>query len=257
MKKLFLFMSILALLVGCKSTSNEKESVVKTVDNPRTSLDWSGAYAGTLPCADCAGIDFSLILSSDNTYALSRTYLKNPEQSIKSEGSFEWDNSDSKITLKGMDEKEGSFIFKIGENKLVYLDQQGKEITGELADRYILTKLDDAILNKYWKLVELMGNPVNTPEGAKEPFMTLKTDGRVHGNFGCNTFNGSYALRIGNRISFSQMASTMMMCLNMETESKFSEVLSIADNYSIDGDNLTLNRARMAPLARFVAVEQE
>ena len=40
----------------------------------------------------------------------------------------------------------------------------------------------------------------------------------------------------------------------MEVEQAFYEALGTADNYSIAGDHLTLNRARMAPLARLEAV---
>jgi heat shock protein HslJ len=40
----------------------------------------------------------------------------------------------------------------------------------------------------------------------------------------------------------------------METEQAFNEVLGMVDNYSLNGEQLTLNRARMAPLARFEAV---
>jgi heat shock protein HslJ len=40
----------------------------------------------------------------------------------------------------------------------------------------------------------------------------------------------------------------------MELETQFLKVLEMADNYTIAGDNLVLNRARMAPLARFKSV---
>jgi heat shock protein HslJ len=40
----------------------------------------------------------------------------------------------------------------------------------------------------------------------------------------------------------------------MEVETAFHDVLKMVDNYSLSGDRLTLNRARMAPLARFEAV---
>ena len=42
----------------------------------------------------------------------------------------------------------------------------------------------------------------------------------------------------------------------MDVENAFHEALRTADNYSLDGDRLTLNRARMAPLARFEAVKK-
>lgn len=251
MKKIVLLMSVIALMVSCKSGSEQGS----TVDNSRDSLDWAGTYIGTLPCADCEGIDYSLLINSDGTYQLTRTYLVTPEANYSSNGTFAWNDKGSEITLNGM-ENEGKFIFKVGENKLTYLDQDGKEITGDLAKNYILEKVDLTKLAKKWRLVELMGNPIVTPEGAKEPFLELKEDGKAHGNFGCNSFHGSYTVRLGDRIHFSQMASTMMMCLNMETEQKFSEVLRMTDNYNLVDNKLVLNRARMAPLARFEAMEE-
>ena len=111
------------------------------------------------------------------------------------------------------------------------------------------------IVEKYWKLTELFGEPVITSEGGREAYMMLKKeDSRVTGNSGCNTFNGSFTMKPGNMISFSKTISTMMMCVNMDVESKLYQALEMADNYYSDGDKLVLNKARMAPLARFEAV---
>jgi heat shock protein HslJ len=45
-----------------------------------------------------------------------------------------------------------------------------------------------------------------------------------------------------------------MACGNMEKETIFMELLQKADNYSIKGNVLSLNKGRMAPLAKFEAV---
>ena len=114
---------------------------------------------------------------------------------------------------------------------------------------------DKDLVEKYWKLTELFGEPVVTPEGGKDAHLIFKIENnRVTGSGGCNTLNGSYTLMPGNRISFSQMISTMMMCANMDVEMKLSQVLGMTDNYLVSGDKLVLNKARMAPLARFEAV---
>ncbi|GHT38731.1 hypothetical protein FACS189437_00240 [Bacteroidia bacterium] len=111
------------------------------------------------------------------------------------------------------------------------------------------------LTNRYWKLVELMGEPVVYPEGAaNEAYISFKEDGSVHGNLGCNTFNGIYTLQDGSRIRFSQMVNTLKMCVDMDVETKLSEVLKRADNYNLNGNRLILNRARMAPLAVFEVV---
>lgn len=41
-----------------------------------------------------------------------------------------------------------------------------------------------------------------------------------------------------------------------DLEQKFIQVLDQADNLSTDGETLSLNKARMAPLARFQAVKE-
>ena len=122
-----------------------------------------------------------------------------------------------------------------------------------------VTKQTDGITEKYWKLIEINGKPVVwSDETEREAFIILKDeDSRVTGNGGCNTLSGSYEIdRAANRIKFSQMASTMMACLNMEVENELKRALEMADNYSLsaDGKYLSLNRARMAPLARFEVV---
>lgn len=108
----------------------------------------------------------------------------------------------------------------------------------------------------YWKLIELNGQPVAMAENqSREQHMILQSgDGTVKGHGGCNGFGGNYELKPGDRIKFSKIVSTMMACDNTETENRFFKVLETADNYNLVNDTLVLNKARMAPLARFKAV---
>ena len=114
-----------------------------------------------------------------------------------------------------------------------------------------------SITGKYWKLIEINGKPVVLDESMSNgPFIILRDeDRRVNGSGGCNTITGSYEINEGNRIRFSQMATSMKACLNMEVEDALKKALDMADNYTLseDGKYLSLNRARMAPLARFEA----
>ena len=111
------------------------------------------------------------------------------------------------------------------------------------------------MVETYWKLTELMGKPVNPPAGVREIHIVLKKqDGRFQGFAGCNNIMGSYELKDENFIGFKGIASTKMACPDMTIENQLMEVLGRVDNYSILGDKLSLNKARMAPLARFKAV---
>ena len=115
----------------------------------------------------------------------------------------------------------------------------------------------EPIVEKYWKLKTLEGKEVSMSENQeKEVYFMLKTENnRVQGFAGCNTLMGSYTLEKGNRIRFSQMATTMMACPDVDfKENEFLKVFELADNYTIKDDVLSLNVGRRAPLAVFEAV---
>ncbi|WPP51367.1 copper resistance protein NlpE N-terminal domain-containing protein [Catalinimonas niigatensis] len=259
----FLFLVISACQPPTKSDNTE--DIAASTHNNANALDWSGSYIGTLPCADCAGIETRLTLHEDLSYLIQTTYLGKEDNAFEQEGSFSWNADGNTITLSKM--VDGPRQYFVGENTLTQLDQEGNRITGDLAQKYVLIKttaskgevsLDRSITDTRWKLVELMGQQVDITVNNKEPFIMLSSaDKRVQGNGGCNTIAGIYTFKEGNRVTFSQMISTRMACPNMEIESQLLNALETADNYSLNGNQLTLNKARMAPLARFEAVLSE
>ncbi len=118
------------------------------------------------------------------------------------------------------------------------------------------TVTSDVITDKKWKLIELSGSPVADEINGKQPFILLHTaDNRYSAMAGCNGLGGTFTLPGNNRIKFSQGMSTMMACEHMDIETGLNKALLIADNYTVSGNILSLNKARMAPLARFEAVE--
>lgn len=260
MKNLFLAGLLLICITGlffCKSsTSAPKSTTPASPDNSRTSLDWDGIYYGVLPCADCPGIQTTLYLNKDLSYRLKEKYLDRADSAREYTGKFSWNSAGNSITLGGLDNNSRPASYFVGENTLTQLDRQGNKITGEMADRYILSKESYALQEKYWKLTELYGKPVTVDSTfRKEPHIIFKNaDQRFNGHGGCNGFSGTYELRSGNRISISNAVSTQMACPNMDIETQFLKALQAADNFNVAGAQLVLNKARMAPLARFKTV---
>lgn len=109
-------------------------------DNSQTSVDWAGTYFNVLPCASCEGIETWLTLYPNGKFELKTNYLGlNDAREEIFTGPFEWDESGSFVQLNGLI-GDASGKYKVGENRVWHLDQEGKEIGGELADRYILYK---------------------------------------------------------------------------------------------------------------------
>lgn len=245
--------AVAALLTGGCTTggTSTDASTPDRAHNARNSLDWAGVYRGVLPCADCEGIETIVALQRDGTYRSQSRYLGKGDAVFSDTGRFTWNEAGDTVTMAG--ERPAKYF--VGENRLIRLALDGTRVTGPLAKHYVLARITDGVTEKYWKLTELNGRPVSGMK--REPYLILRADGRrVSGFGGCNSFTGAYEIdEATSRIRFRDIAATMMACASgMEVEKDFHRVLRAADNYSLNGDRLTLNRARMAPLARFEAV---
>jgi copper homeostasis protein (lipoprotein) len=283
MKSVTVLFAIGWLLTGCSNGSENENADSKKINKDSStissdsatvstdhhtsanSIDWFGTYRGILPCADCEGIETEIILNKDKTYTLKTKYLGKANKPLEEKGNFSWNDAGNTITLTGVTTKPSQYF--VGENRLTQLDLSGNKITGVLADKYILVKqqattvlttqspANAPLQETYWRLIEIMGKPTEKISGSSEMHIVLKKDSTMQGFAGCNNLTGSYKLKQGNRISFKKIAMTLKACPNMETEEALKKVFERADNYSIKENSLSLNKARMAPLARFEAVQ--
>lgn len=252
-----LWLPSVVLLSSCylSQKSQNSNAVAPTADNSRNSLDWDGIYRGVLPCVDCRGIQTTVYLNKDLSYRVKLKYLGKEDNDLEYSGKFVWNKEGNSITLDKAESNRRPDSYFVGENTLTQLDIAGKKITGQQGAEYVLTKSNYAILEKYWKLTELYGRPVLMDSAySKEPYIILKDDNRVNGSGGCNTISGYFEVHSMGRISFSKMITTQMACPKMDIESQFLKALMAADNFNLVGDELVLNKGRMAPLARFKTV---
>jgi heat shock protein HslJ len=239
--------------------SNDDAMVADTAHNSRNSLDWPGSYNGFLPCADCEAIQTTVTLRADGSFERTLVYVGKSAEPSRQSGQFSWDAAGSIVTLALPD---GSMqMYQVGENLLFHLDQAGNRITGDLSPQYVLRQAihDPRIEDRRWLLVEVTGQAYEPAEDGRAAFILLDSaESRASGNNSCNNFFGRYAIEAGQRIRFSDnMGATMMACPDMTTEAAFMEALRMVDNYSVSGNELSLNKARMAPLLRFALQEEQ
>ena len=117
------------------------------------------------------------------------------------------------------------------------------------------------LVDTYWKLLELNGIKVADAVAGqrREIYLQLSSkENRATGNAGCNGYGGRYMLQPDSfGIRFTEIIRTEMACEGIGLENDFFKVLEQADSYNIKGNLLQLNRAKMAPLAKFIAVPQK
>lgn len=212
-----------------------------------------GYYKSITPCADCEGIETVIHLKNDNSFEEWSKYLGKKDTVFYRSGSIASTGGNTLQLIEGAD----TSLFEMGTGAITLLDKSGNKVTGALADKYVFKQLNsNGISQKYWVLKELNRRPLSTSGKAQEAYFILNdADSSVKGYGGCNIIFGKYELNeAASRIRFLNMGATQRACIDAHHETEFFEVLNKADNYNLVGDTLFLNKARMAPMARFEAV---
>lgn len=152
MKKSNLLTALLVLiLVNCnsgnKQESDDSHNDLYMEDNAvidshtsETSLDWAGVYEGVMPTEDGEGAEVTLELKNDLTYVVHYNFLGKPkgEKTLTNEGPFTWNDDGNSISLQAEDKPTQ---YKVSENLLFRLDEDGEVITGRMADVNVLQKV--------------------------------------------------------------------------------------------------------------------
>lgn len=94
-----------------------------------------GTYRGTIPAADCPGINVTLMLKADNTFTMNMVYLER-DAAFDSEGSYSVEGAT--VTLTEVDGTVSRYFFE--SDSLRMLDGDGNAVTGPAADNYVLKK---------------------------------------------------------------------------------------------------------------------
>lgn len=101
-------------------------------------LDWQGTYEGTQPCSDCDGIFTEITINSDATFEMHSTRIMGDKKDKSTQkGTFQWDETGSAIALKV---NEKTVNYKVGENKLILVDDLGRMMPETETSNYVLIK---------------------------------------------------------------------------------------------------------------------
>ena len=237
-------------LLSCNSSKSTTQNESTDAHTSQTSLDWAGTYSGYLPCSACDEMETELTLNSDNNYVLTQT--KGEQDSKVTEGKFVW--KENHIVLENMPKEFDSNVFKVEEDRIRMLDKNGKTISDDSENSYLLGKNGNAeVENRRWKLVELYGKKIKG-ESDSHYVVFHSENNQIEAKAGCNQLSFGYKIKNGLRLEVTPGISTMMACPD-EAEEIFKKMMMEADNISVNEKTLTLNKARMAPLAVFEIVE--
>ncbi|MDN5782836.1 MAG: copper resistance protein NlpE [Luteimonas sp.] len=112
--------------------------VLREVDNSPApdGLDvraFAGSFKGTLPCADCPGIDSTIELKADGSYATHDVYQESDNASNESTGTWTVEEAGKRIRLDPNSKQDQDRLYEVVSNdELQMLDADGKAIDSDL-----------------------------------------------------------------------------------------------------------------------------
>ncbi|HEX7845431.1 MAG TPA: copper resistance protein NlpE [Chitinophagaceae bacterium] len=145
MKKIIIFLAILFfVLMACNNAEEKKDKKADTTAAPVVKKDpvVTASYTGVTPCADCKGIEVTITLMDDDTYKKRDLYIG---RKSTGEGSNEITASGKFMmhgdTLHLLGINDGADHFLKADSTLVQLGPDGKRISGNLGDQYVLKRI--------------------------------------------------------------------------------------------------------------------
>ncbi|SHL86417.1 NlpE N-terminal domain-containing protein [Chitinophaga jiangningensis] len=170
-----LFLPTLALAFAACNNNNaareQQDSIRINKAAPGQTTKLAGTYQGTLPCADCPGIDYQISLYDDSTYSELTAYQGRGENIATVEtGTWRAINDSIAMLVK----KNDSVSFVASEHKLILLDKAGKRIEGMLASNYILKPVEGG--DRRTLLADKKTQGVTFYANGNEPFWSLELD---------------------------------------------------------------------------------
>ena len=231
---------LLVLALSCQKQVVKKDEVGLASHNARNSLDYVGSYKGILPCPDCHGLETEIVINENSTFNIKTKYQGKGEKIYLKKGNFTWNKKGTIIILT--DVKNAPNKYFVGENTLTQLNIDGKRITGNTANEYVLSKqpyrastietteqnsttvdLNSRIeattvikkvnpaVGRYplaetkWRLVSLKNKTVKQI-GDKAYYLKLNSkDAKFTAFAGCNSIAGNYIMPSSNKLDFSDV----------------------------------------------------
>ncbi|RFS22387.1 hypothetical protein DVR12_11275 [Chitinophaga silvatica] len=187
-KSLLLAIGLFALACNNKRAGSNSDSTNNTTGTHQmTKL--TGTFQGTIPCADCPGINYQITLFDDHTFSELTSYqakgmnVEGIPMNVANVENGTWKQlSDSTIMIQ---RKADNASFLAEDGHLLLLDPKGRRIEGVLAGNYVLNPVEGGDRRTLFAQKRQQG--INFTANGNEPGWALDID---HKQIYFHTING-------------------------------------------------------------------
>ena len=114
------------------SVATESVPASSAADVPFDVKGFAGTFSGTLPCADCPGIDTTISLKPDGTYTVHEAYQGKPD-SFDGDGTWTAEENGKRVRLDPNSKSEQDRLFAVkSSDEIESLDIEGKPIDTQI-----------------------------------------------------------------------------------------------------------------------------
>jgi copper homeostasis protein (lipoprotein) len=93
---------------------------------------FAGSFSGTLPCADCSGIDTKIEFKADGSYAIDETYQGKKDGAAKGDGTWTAEEDGKRLRLDPNSKTDPDRLFEVvSHEEIRQLDTEGKAIASQ------------------------------------------------------------------------------------------------------------------------------
>ncbi|WP_188500283.1 copper resistance protein NlpE N-terminal domain-containing protein [Pontibacter amylolyticus] len=164
---------LLCIAAACSTAPTSVSQSDAPMSNAEVARSAVGTWVGTIPCADCPGIGYTLELNPDSTYRERMVYQGRSATPFVQSGT--WGVGHGRVQLKK--QGTGNNQFALDGETLVMLDGDGNRIESALADAYRLRRKspDEPEDNpSLWR--EKYERGIDFAAVGNEPFWSLEID---------------------------------------------------------------------------------
>ncbi|WP_161596871.1 copper resistance protein NlpE N-terminal domain-containing protein [Chitinophaga vietnamensis] len=174
MRSLYFSAILLISLAACNNNTtpgHQADSSKTATTTAPAAPRLTGTFQGTIPCADCPGIDYQISLYDDHTFSELTAY-QGRGGGIATVSNGSWKQLNDSIVLIRKKTDSSSFLAAAG--KLILLDRAGKRIEGVLASNYELKPVEGG--DRRSINAEKSKAGITFTASGNEPFWTLDLD---------------------------------------------------------------------------------
>ncbi|SIR21737.1 copper resistance protein NlpE N-terminal domain-containing protein [Pontibacter lucknowensis] len=164
---------LLCIVAACSTAPTSVSQSNAEMSNAEVAQAAVGSWVGTIPCADCPGVDYTLDLSPDSTYRERLVYQGRSATPFVQSGTWGVGNGRVQLNKQGT----GNNQFAIEGEALVMLDSEGNRIESQVADAYRLRRKnpdEPEDSPKLWR--EKYERGIEFAAIGNEPFWSLEVD---------------------------------------------------------------------------------